>query len=181
MGLEYPGRKVNFSRVMEDQIVSKPKLQSSTTDTEGKLQLNQQLCFALYSTSRSITKAYSVLLDELGVTYPQYVALLLLWQQDGILVSEIANALEIDGGTATPMVQRLEKLGLVTRIRCDADERRVRVYLTPDGKAAYKKALQIPAELGEATGLDAKAVERIVGEMNDIKIQICDWLKDKPA
>ena len=162
-------------------MVSKPELQSSTTDSEGKLQLNQQLCFALYSTSRSITKAYSVLLDELGVTYPQYVALLLLWQQDGILVSEIAHALEIDGGTATPMVQRLEKLDLVTRVRCDADERRVRVYLTPKGKAAYETALLVPAGLGEATGLDPKTAERLVSEMNDIKTHICEWLDDKPS
>ncbi|MEM8776591.1 MAG: MarR family transcriptional regulator [Pseudomonadota bacterium] len=154
-------------------------MQPTKTDKDGKLKVQQQLCFALYSTSRFVTKAYSVLLEELGVTYPQYVALLLLWQEDGILVSEIANALEIDGGTATPMVQRLEKLGLVTRIRCHADERRVRVYLTEKGKEAYKKALQVPQGLGEATGLDSDTAHRVVDEMNEIKSHISEWLENK--
>lgn len=105
----------------------------------------------------------------MGVTYPQYLAMLMLWEKDGILVSEIANALEIDGGTATPLVQRLEKLELVTRVRCTNDERRVRVYLTQKGKLLYKEALKVPQALGKATGLDAKAAQRMVNEMAEIK------------
>ena len=111
---------------------------------------------------------------DMGVTYPQYLAMLMLWEQDGILVSEIANALEIDGGTATPLIQRLEKLELVTRIRCKDDERRVRVYLTEKGKLLYNKALEVPQGLGEATGLDAETAHKIVDEMSDIKTFIAN-------
>lgn len=139
------------------------------TDKAGKLRIQEQLCFALYSTSRAITKIYGALLSDMGVTYPQYLAMLMLWEQDGILVSEIAAALEIDGGTATPLIQRLEKLDLVMRIRCKDDERRVRVYLTPKGKSLYEKALDVPHGLGVATGLDAETAHRIVDEMSVIK------------
>ncbi|WP_299152313.1 MarR family transcriptional regulator [uncultured Tateyamaria sp.] len=123
-----------------------------------------------------MTKAYGILLKELGVTYPQYAALMLLWEQDGILISDIAASLELDGGTATPLVQRLEKLDFVTRVRCDEDERRVRVFLTDQGKALFCKALEIPHGLGEATGLDGQTAHRIVDEMQDIKSNIADWL-----
>ncbi len=156
-------------------------MQSTKTDKSDKLRINDQLCFALYSASRAITKAYGVLLDELDVTYPQYLALLMLWEGDGILVSEIAKALEIDAGTATPLIQRLEKLELVTRIRCDQDERRVRVYLTDKGKAYYEKALSVPQGLGQATGLDSQNSDRIIHEMNDIKSTIAQWMKSKEA
>ncbi len=153
-------------------------MQADVTDEDGKLRVHQQFCFALYSASRAVTKAYGVLLEELGVTYPQYAALMLLWEQDGILISDIAASLELDGGTATPLVQRLEKLGLVTRVRCDEDERRVRVYLTDQGKALFHKALEIPHGLGEATGLDGPTAHRIVDEMQDIKTNITNWLSD---
>ncbi|WP_282093502.1 MarR family winged helix-turn-helix transcriptional regulator [Epibacterium ulvae] len=153
-------------------------MQADVTDKDGKLRVDQQFCFALYSSSRAVTKAYSILLEELGVTYPQYAALMLLWEQDGILISDIATSLELDGGTATPLVQRLEKLGLVARVRCDEDERRVRVFLTDEGKALFYKALEIPHGLGEATGLDGPTAHRIVDEMQDIKANIADWLSE---
>lgn len=152
-------------------------MQPTKTDVAKKLRVHEQLCFAVYSASRAITKAYTVLLEEMGITYPQYTALLVLWEQDGILVSEIANALEIDAGTATPLVQRLEKLELVTRVRCDDDERRVRVYLTDKGKSFYEKALLVPHGLGEATGLNAEKAHRLIDDMNDIKSHISNWLK----
>lgn len=155
-------------------------MQSTKTDKAGKLHINDQLCFALYSASRAVTKAYGVLLQDMGVTYPQYLALLMLWEGDGILVSEIATALEIDGGTATPLIQRLEKLELVTRIRCHEDERRVRVFLTDKGKAYYKNALEVPHGLGQATGLDTETAHKIVDEMGDIKSNIFKWLETKP-
>ncbi len=151
-------------------------MKPTTTDKDGHLRLQDQVCFSLYSASRMVTKAHGLLLKELGVTYPQYLALLMLWEQDGILVSEIAAALEIDAGTATPLMQRLEKLGLVERVRCDQDERRVRVYLTALGKASYDKALSVPDGLGEAMGLDPENARRLVAEMQMIKAQITKWL-----
>lgn len=152
-------------------------MKPTQTDVSGKLRIHEQLCFALYSASRAVTKAYTVLLDEMGITYPQYIALLILWEQDGILVSDIAKKLEIDAGTATPLIQRLEKLELVNRIRCDDDERRVRVFLTEKGKSYYEKALQIPHGLSEATGLNAEKAHELVDDMKLIKSHISNWLK----
>lgn len=152
-------------------------MEPTTTDKDGKLRLHDQVCFSLYSASRMVTKAHGLLLKGLGVTYPQYLALLMLWERDGILVSEIATALEIDAGTATPLMQRLEKLDLVKRVRCDKDERRVRVYLTVKGKAAYEQALAVPHGLGEAMGLDPESARRLATEMQVIKVQITKWLE----
>ncbi len=140
-----------------------------TTDKEGLLRLEDQLCFALYSTSRAITRQYVSLLEDLGVTYPQYLTLLVLWKQDGLLVQEIAAALELEPATTTPLVQRLEKLGLVSRQRSSEDERRVHVFLTPKGRKLYKKALDIPHGLGCATGVDAKRAQKLLAELNKIK------------
>ena len=138
-------------------------------DQEDILQLEHQLCFALYSTSRAITKQYAILLKEMGVTYPQYLTLLVLWQQDNILVQELAAKLEVDGATATPLVKRMEKLGLVTRQRGVEDERRVYISLTETGKALYEKALDIPHGLGCAIGVSADTAKNIMTEMKEIK------------
>jgi len=151
-------------------------MDSTKTDKDGILRLHDQFCFALYSTSRMVTKAYGVLLDALGLTYPQYLVMLVLWEEDGILVSDIAKALAIDGGTATPLIKRLENLGFVHRIRCQEDERRVRIYLTDLGKSSFHKALNVPHGLGDATGLTAESAHRIVAELDDIKAQIESWL-----
>lgn len=139
------------------------------TDKEGLLKLEDQLCFALYSASRVITKQYKVLLEEIGVTYPQYLALIVLWQQDGILIQELAKALELEPATTTPLVQRLEKLNLVTRQRSLEDERRVHIYLTEAGQQQYKKALGIPHALGCATGLNEETAKMLINEMKAIK------------
>ena len=97
-------------------------------DPDQALLLDNQLCFALYSTSLAMTKVYKPLLDELGLTYPQYLAMLVLWERDGLMVSELGERLFLDSGTLTPLLKRLEGAGLVARIRDVADERRVHVY-----------------------------------------------------
>ncbi|QFT34732.1 MarR family transcriptional regulator [Roseibium porphyridii] len=144
-------------------------MESCTTDEKGLLKIEDQLCFALYSTSRAITKEYAVLLETMGVTYPQYLALMVLWQNDGILVQDIAKSLEVDQATATPLVKRLEKLGFVTRQRSAEDERRVQVFLTQSGKDLYKTALSVPQGLGCAIGVDGQRAEMLIKELNDIK------------
>lgn len=133
------------------------------------LRLNDQMCFALYATSRAITKKYSKLLEHLGVTYPQYLTLLVLWERDGQGVKELAEALEIEGATMTPLVQRLEKLGLVERQRSDSDERCLVVKLTPKGKAQRELALQVPPALGCALGVDDQQAKSVISQMNDIR------------
>ena len=120
--------------------------------------LDQQLCFALYATSRAFTKVYADLLADLDLTYPQYVAMLVLWERDGLSVQEIADRLELEGATATPLIQRLEKLGLVSKKRSAKDERRLDVFLTEKGKAMRLRAQDVPERLGCAVGVsDAKA------------------------
>jgi DNA-binding MarR family transcriptional regulator len=114
----------------------------SKTDT--MLQLDNQLCFALYSTSLAMTRLYKPLLDELGLTYPQYLVMLVLWEKDGLMVSELGERLYLDSGTLTPLLKRLEASGLVTRLRDVADERRVHITLSPAGRKLKTQAAQIP-------------------------------------
>ncbi|MBK8072874.1 MAG: MarR family transcriptional regulator [Ramlibacter sp.] len=108
------------------------------------LLLDNQLCFALYSTSLAMTRLYKPLLDELGLTYPQYLAMLVLWERDGLMVSELGERLYLDSGTLTPLLKRLEASGLVARIRDVQDERRVHITLTPAGRKLKARAAGIP-------------------------------------
>ncbi|MDO9361113.1 MAG: MarR family transcriptional regulator [Polaromonas sp.] len=114
------------------------------TKTDAMLQLDNQLCFALYSASLAMTKLYKPLLEELGLTYPQYLAMLVLWEQDGLMVSEIGERLSLDSGTLTPLLKRLESAGLISRIRAVEDERRVHITLTAAGRKLKAKAAKIP-------------------------------------
>lgn len=116
----------------------------ATLDTDQALLLNNQLCFALYSTSLAMTKLYKPLLDELGLTYPQYLVMLVLWERDGLMVSELGERLALDSGTLTPLLKRLEAAELVTRVRDLEDERRVRVTLTTAGRKLKARARKIP-------------------------------------
>ena len=107
-------------------------------------QLDNQLCFALYSASLAMTRVYKPLLDELGLTYPQYLVMLVLWERDGLMVSELGERLYLDSGTLTPLLKRLEASGHITRIRAVEDERRVHITLTATGRALKLKAAKIP-------------------------------------
>ena len=108
------------------------------------MQLDNQLCFALYSTSLAMTKVYKPLLDELGLTYPQYLAMLVLWERDGLMVSELGEQLYLDSGTLTPLLKRLEVAGYISRIRDVQDERRVYITLTSSGRKLKTRATKIP-------------------------------------
>ena len=112
--------------------------------TDAPLQLDHQLCFALYSTSLAMTKVYKPLLDTLGLTYPQYLAMLALWEQDRLMVSELGARLFLDSGTLTPLLKRLELQGLIARLRATEDERRVYITLTAAGRRLKAKAAKIP-------------------------------------
>ena len=111
---------------------------------DALLQLDNQLCFAMYSTSLAMTRVYKPLLDELGLTYPQYLAMLVLWERDGLMVSELGERLYLDSGTLTPLLKRLEASGLITRIRAVEDERRVHITLTAAGRKLKASAAHIP-------------------------------------
>ena len=124
---------------------------NKTESADTMLQLDNQLCFALYSTSLAMTKLYKPLLEELGLTYPQYLAMLVLWEQDGLTVSELGERLYLDSGTLTPLLKRMESAGLVSRIRAVQDERRVHITLTAAGRKLKDKAAKIPGCILSAT------------------------------
>lgn len=125
-------------------------MKNANISTDQALQLDRQLCFALYSASHAMTKAYKPHLDALGLTYPQYVALLALWEQDGLTVSELGERLFLDSGTLTPLLKRLEGAGYISRLRDTADERRVLIQLTATGRKLKAKAAPIPGCMLEA-------------------------------
>ncbi|MDV8022977.1 MarR family winged helix-turn-helix transcriptional regulator [Rhodococcus sp. IEGM 1330] len=120
----------------------------------NELALDRQVCFALYSASRATTAVYRPMLDALGVTYPQYLVLLVLWEKDGRGVKEICAELDLDTGTLSPLLKRLEGLGFIERRRLSTDERRVEIHLTETGSAMRAQALDIPRKLAEKTGMD---------------------------
>jgi len=117
---------------------------SRSLNADQALLLDNQLCFALYSASLAMTKLYKPLLDELGLTYPQYLAMLVLWEGDGLMVSELGQRLCLDSGTLTPLLKRLESTGLVSRLRDAEDERRVRIQLTAAGRKLKARAAKVP-------------------------------------
>jgi DNA-binding MarR family transcriptional regulator len=111
------------------------------------LLLGNQLCFAIYSTAHAFNRFYKPLLDRLGLTYPQYLVMLVLWEQDGMAVKEIGERLFLDSGTLTPLLKRLEAAGLVKRTRSSKDERQVIVALTAQGEALKEKARGVPQSI----------------------------------
>ncbi len=124
---------------------------ASTPLTNNRaLLLDNQLCFALYSASLAMTKLYKPLLAELGLTYPQYLVMLVLWERDGLMVSELGERLFLDSGTLTPLLKRLEAAGLIARIRALDDERRVHVTLTVAGRKLKTRAAKVPASIVQA-------------------------------
>jgi DNA-binding MarR family transcriptional regulator len=148
---------------------------SSTDNTSCQaLQLDSQLCFALYSTSLLMTKVYKPLLQALGLTYPQYLAMMVLWERDGLTVGEVSSRLLTDPGSLTPLLKRLEAEGLLTRTRSKEDERVVLLRLTEQGRALQQKALTVPGCILEASGLDIKKVQALQGELLALRTHLQD-------
>lgn len=132
---------------------------------EGSLLLDDQLCFALYAAQRAVTAAYRPLLDDLGLTYPQYLVLLVLWERGETSVKELARALRLDYGTVSPLLKRLEGAGLVRRERAAGDERSVLVACTGRGEELRERATRVPGALLTTTGLGAQEVARLREEL----------------
>ena len=114
---------------------------------DSQLKLSSQVCFPIYSASRLITKAYRPYLDEMGITYPQYLVLIVLWENDGLSVNQITEKLLLNTNTLSPLLKRMEKTGLLKRNRCSEDERSVIIHLTEKGKNLKAQARPIPENL----------------------------------
>lgn len=136
------------------------------------LKLDAQLCFRLYAASRSLTRCYQPLLDALGLTYPQYLAMLVLWQRDGITVTELSEQLKLDPSTMTPLLKRLEAAGWVTRQRRRNNEREVEIALTEAGRALRERALSVPPAVMQATGLSMTEAEALRGLLDKLMLQL---------
>ncbi|MFF1294452.1 MULTISPECIES: MarR family winged helix-turn-helix transcriptional regulator [unclassified Streptomyces] len=120
---------------------------------DGSLLLDDQLCFALYAASRAVTARYRPLLDALQLTYPQYLVMLVLWEQDSISVRDLGTALQLESSTLSPLLKRLEANGLLRRERRPEDERSVSLTLTDAGAALRERARTVPVAIGDAMGL----------------------------
>lgn len=134
-------------------------------DACAELLLDNQLCFALYSTSLLLTKVYKPLLQALGLTYPQYLAMMVLWEGDGITVGDISGRLLTDPGSVTPLLKRLEAEGLLKRTRSRADERVVELFLTDKGRNLREHAKSIPSCILTATQQSAAELGALKAEL----------------
>ena len=123
--------------------------------------LDRQVCFALYSASKAATAVYRPVLDELGLTYPQYLVMLVLWENEPRSVRELGTELGLDSGTLSPLLKRLEALGLVARRRSAEDERRVEIHLSDAGRELSSRAGAVPQRLADAAGLSAAELAQL--------------------
>ena len=136
------------------------------------LALDNQLCFALYSTSLAMTKSYKPLLEALGLTYPQYLVMLVLWEQRSLSVSELGARLYLDSGTLTPLLKRMEAAQLLQRERSAEDERRVQVSLTPAGRKLKTRAACIPECMLQASGCMPDELLTLTRQMRDLRARL---------
>jgi DNA-binding MarR family transcriptional regulator len=143
---------------------SYPGGMSSTTPTTPAtdwLRLDQQICFSLNAASRAFGGVYRVILKDLGLTYPQYLVMLLLWEHGDLPVKKLGEHLRLDSGTLSPLLKRLETAGLVRRERSARDERSVEVRLTEEGAALREQAVQVPRRIVAATGFDVDEIREL--------------------
>lgn len=147
---------------------------ASSATAKPLLQLDQQLCFALYSAGLAMNKVYRQLLAKLGLTYPQYLVMLVLWERDGLGVSEIGERLFLDSATLTPLLKRLEAAGLLTRQRASADERQVLISLTAQGRALKRQAGAVPHAVFCATGCEADELLTLKAQLTGLRQRLAD-------
>ncbi len=158
-------------------MVSSTKRTSPVKPDPRELQrLDKQLCFALYSSSLVMTKLYKPVLGALGLTYPQYLALLVLWEADSIGVGELGERLYLDSGTLTPLLKRMEAAGLLTRERADDDERRVIVKLTTPGRALRRKAEGVPMRIACGTGRTLDELSELTAQLQTLRANVAGQL-----
>ncbi|GAA3077037.1 MarR family winged helix-turn-helix transcriptional regulator [Streptomyces glomeratus] len=138
---------------------------SAAPAADEYLRLEHQICFSLHAASRAFNSVYRVVLKELGLTYPQYLVMLVLWEQGELPVKKLGEHLRLDSGTLSPLLKRLEATGLVRRERSARDERSVHVHLTDEGTALKERALLVPRRISAATGFD-------LAEITDLRARL---------
>ncbi|MER1966579.1 MarR family transcriptional regulator [Castellaniella sp. GW247-6E4] len=146
--------------------------QDLRTASDALLALDAQLCFALYSTHLAMGKVYRRFLSDLGLTYPQYLVMLVLWEADGLSVSQLGERLYLDSATLTPLLKRLQASGLVARERCPEDERRVLLRLTEAGRALRARALAVPQGVICATGCAPEHLQGLKAGLEALRLNL---------
>lgn len=160
-----------------------PRIPRSVTAKPASdwLALDHQLCFAVYSASLAMTKLYKPLLEPLGLTYPQYLVMLVLWEGDGITVSQLGERLSLDSGTLTPLLKRLESAGLLQRLRDATDERRVLLRLTTIGRKLRARAVRVPQAVVCATGCDIDELGSLVARLKELRAMLSQFTLEAAA
>ena len=136
------------------------------------VKLENQLCFLIYSTNLALNQLYRKLLTPLGITYPQYLVMLVLWEKDEITVSEIGNKLFLESSTLTPILKKLEAIQLVNRTRSKEDERQVIITLSEKGKELKQQAVNIPAHILEASSCDMTTLLSLKDQLTQLRTNI---------
>jgi MarR family transcriptional regulator, organic hydroperoxide resistance regulator len=162
-----PDRKPRHAPPRAPRAVATPALPAG--NDPAWLALDRQLCFALYSTSLAMTRLYKPHLDRLGLTYPQYLVMLALWQHDGDAVGELGARVFLDSGTLTPLLKRLADAGLVERRRSATDERRVEIHLSTAGRRLRQRALGVPASIAAATGCSLSDIDELTRRLHGLR------------
>ena len=152
-----------------------------TAASDAWLQLDHQLCFALYSSSLAMTKIYKPLLEPLGLTYPQYLVMLALWEQDEISVSQLGERLQLDSGTLTPLLKRLEQAELLQRRRDPQDERRVLLVLSAAGRALKRRAASVPQQIACAAACPLDELQSLTQRLQALRQQLLQASESPPA
>jgi DNA-binding MarR family transcriptional regulator len=163
-------------------ITMSPTFTPLDSDSTDLLRLDRQLCFALYAASLAMTKLYKPHLDTLGLTYPQYLVMLVLWERDGLSVSDLGARLSLDSGTLTPLLKRLQLAGCIDRRRSQVDERRVEVHLTTTGAAMRDGAAAVPQAISQAAGCSRSEIAALTETLRGLRrtLQAADQTP-KPA
>jgi MarR family transcriptional regulator, organic hydroperoxide resistance regulator len=146
--------------------------------TDLMLRLDNQVCFAIYSTAHAFNRVYKPLLDRLGLTYPQYLVMLVLWERDDVAVKEIGERLYLDSGTLTPLLKRLEAADLIKRTRSTEDERRVLIALTAKGRALQERARTVPQSILAASACSVSELSALKNDLVALRDQLNAALRE---
>ncbi len=153
-------------------IWKKAMAKTDTPSSEELMKLDDFLCFAIYSANHAFTRVYKPLLDELELTYPQYLVMVVLWEKDDQTVGNLGEKLFLESSTLTPMLKRLEAMGYISRVRDRTDERQVRVRLTDTGRALREKASAVPNGIVDATGMEPAEMARLKREIAALRTSL---------
>ncbi len=148
------------------------KADGNSTIPDEEKRLERQLCFAVYSVAHAFNRAYKPILDRFGLTYPQYLVMLVLWEMGDLPVKTIGEKLDLDSGTLSPLLKRLEQAGLISRARDPKDERQVIISLTEKGMAMKCQGGEIMNAIGQATGCDMTEIAKLRDQLQQLKVNL---------